>query len=80
MLFNKSYKKKKDDNANIEEELKLNLKVVKNELQTLQQMRQRNTIGNYYNAQFRQPVVEPVQKTNIRMISTHINNNNNNNF
>jgi mannosyltransferase OCH1-like enzyme len=79
MLFNKSYKKQKDDNANIEEELKLNLNVVKNELQTLQQMRQRNTIGNYYNAQFRQPVVEQVQKTNIRMISTH-NNYNNNNF
>lgn len=80
MLFNKSYKKQKDDNTNIEEELKLNLKVVKNELQTLQQMRQRNTIGNYYNAKFKQPVVEPVQKTNIKMISTQNNYNNSNHF
>ena len=78
MLFNTSYKKQKENNANVEEELKLNLSVIKNEFNHLQQMRHKNTIGNYYNVQFKQSI-EPVKKTNIKMISTNMNNNNHNN-
>jgi len=78
MIFNKVYKKSKDDNMNIEESLKLSLTSVKNDYNILQKMREKNTIGNYYNQQFKPPQVERSEKASFKMISSvQINENNN---
>lgn len=53
MLFNKSYKNKKnDDNDNIERDLKLQLNAIKQDLNMLQKTRYKNTIGGYYDQRF----------------------------
>ena len=80
MLFNKSYKKRKDDDVNIEQELKNRLSSIKNDYNMLQQMRERNTIGNYYDERFKKTTFETKQKPSFKMVSSIQVNENNNAF
>tara|TARA_E500000178_G_scaffold277067_1_gene276155 strand:- start:2621 stop:4972 length:2352 start_codon:yes stop_codon:yes gene_type:complete len=83
MLFNKNYKKNRDDNINIEHELKSHLNQVKNDLNTLQNMRKKNTIGKYYDKQYAiKPNVQSSQFKSLKMISTNVSdfNHKNNNY
>ena len=81
MLFNKNYKKNRDDNINIEDQLKTHLNQVKNDLNMLQKMREKNTIGKYYDQQYvTKPQVQSPQFVSLKMVSTkapQVNGNNN---
>ena len=81
MLFNKNYKKNRDDNINIEDQLKTHLNQVKNDLNMLQKNARKNTIGKYYDQQYAaKPPVQSSQFVSLKMVSTktpQVNGNNN---
>lgn len=80
MLFNKSYKNKKnDDNDNIERDLKLQLNAIKQDLNMLQKTRYKNTIGGYYDQRFAKKSIQP-SRVNFKMISSVQVNDTNNQF
>ena len=80
MLFNKSYKKKNEDVTNIEEDLKLKLNALKGDYHNIQKMRQRNTIGHYYNEKFKENEMSMKPKHSFKMISSSKINENNNEY